>query len=125
MNKLSKFLSIIILGIIMSCNSLEKSNDFDSQGVLDYCVNKTRETLSGSVVADGLPRNILQGGIQWNKVGIHDWCSGFWPGILWYAYEASGDKEILENARDFTESLKGVLDVPVDNHDLGFMLYSS
>ncbi|WP_282590989.1 glycoside hydrolase family 88 protein [Gaoshiqia sediminis] len=74
---------------------------------------------------DSLPRNILQGQTDWNIVGIHDWCSGFWPGILWYAYEASGDTTILSQAQKFTDPLRGVLDVPVDNHDLGFMLYCS
>jgi unsaturated chondroitin disaccharide hydrolase len=31
----------------------------------------------------------------------------------------------LQNARKFTEPLKGVLDIPVQDHDLGFMLYCS
>lgn len=125
MNKLSKIISIIIGVLIVSCNNSEKSTDFDCQEVIDYCVNKTKETLGSSLVTDSLPRNILPGSTKWNKVGIYDWCSGFWPGILWYAYEASGDMEILKNARNFTEPLHGVLDVPVDNHDLGFMLYCS
>jgi len=75
--------------------------------------------------ADSLPRNILKGQTQWNKVGIHDWCSGFWPGILWYTYQETGDSTILANARKFTAPLKGVLDVPVADHDLGFMLFCS
>ena len=97
----------------------------NTRQMLDYCVGKTRETMNGLADADSFPRNILQGQKEWNKVGIHDWCSGFWPGILWYAYEASGDSVILANARKFTEPLRGVQDVPVDNHDLGFMLYCS
>lgn len=74
---------------------------------------------------DSLPRNILQGQTTWNKVGVIDWCSGFWSGILWYTYEYTSDSEILSNARKFTEPLSAILDVPVDNHDLGFMLNCS
>ena len=74
---------------------------------------------------DSFPRNINHGQTQWNKVNIHDWTSGFWPGVLWYAYEASGDSAILTKAKDFTNPLSGVLAVPVENHDLGFMLFCS
>jgi Highly conserved protein containing a thioredoxin domain len=81
--------------------------------------------MNGLHSADSLPRNILKGQIRWNKVDIHDWCSGFWPGILWQAYEVSGDTAILAKALKFTEPLRGVLSVPVDNHDLGFMLFCS
>ncbi|WP_163711280.1 glycoside hydrolase family 88 protein [Mangrovibacterium lignilyticum] len=121
-----QFVVVIVVGLISSCTtSVKKTEAFDSGKKLAYCVEKTKASMSMLSFADSLPRNILQGQTAWNKVGIHDWCSGFWPGILWYAYEASGDSAILENARNFTEPLKGVLDVPVDNHDLGFMLYCS
>ena len=57
-------------------------------------------------------------------VGIHDWTSGFFPGSLWYAYELTGDKELAENARNYTKKLseiqfyKGI-------HDVGFMMFCS
>jgi len=75
--------------------------------------------------ADSFPRNIYPGHTKWNKVNIYDWTSGFWPGVLWFAYEASGDPVILAKARMFTDPLRGVLSIPVDNHDLGFMLNCS
>ncbi len=114
------------LGLLVSCVSENKIEEtFGVKKLVDNCVEKTILTINGLTDADSLPRNILQGQTEWNKVGIHDWTSGFWPGILWYAYEASGDSTILSNARKFTEPLYGVLDVPVDNHDLGFMLNCS
>lgn len=118
--------ALVILAIIISCTP-QKTNteDFNVQKMLDYCVGKTKVTLSGIMDTDSLPRNIYPDQKEWNKVSIHDWCSGFWPGVLWYAFEASGDRAILEQAQRFTLPLKGVLDVPVDNHDLGFMLYCS
>jgi unsaturated chondroitin disaccharide hydrolase len=81
--------------------------------------------MNSLAATDSFPRNIYPGQTNWNKVGIYDWTCGFWPGILWEAYEASGDQVILANAKKFTEPLRAVLSVPVDNHDLGFMLYSS
>jgi unsaturated chondroitin disaccharide hydrolase len=114
------------LVVLMSCSQRkEKTGLFDVGKALDYCVEKTRLSMNTLVESDSLPRNINIDQIIWNKVGIHDWTSGFWPGILWYAYEASADSDFLIKARTFTEPLQGILDVPVDNHDLGFMLYCS
>ncbi|MCW3787663.1 glycoside hydrolase family 88 protein [Plebeiibacterium sediminum] len=116
----------LVLLIMESCTpSVTKENEFNADKLLDYCNTKITHTVNSLSDTDSLPRNILKGQTKWNKVGIYDWCSGFWPGILWYAYEASGDSSFLSGARKFTEPLKGVLDVPVDNHDLGFMLFCS
>ena len=125
-NMNSRSIVIILLVLLVSCAPKpELPQSVDTQKMLDYCVAKTRITANSLSVVDSLPRNIYPGQKEWNTVGIHDWTSGFWGGILWHAYEASGDSSLLKDARRFTESLKGVLDVPVDNHDLGFMLYSS
>tara|TARA_R110002050_G_scaffold81133_1_gene173420 strand:+ start:27399 stop:28568 length:1170 start_codon:yes stop_codon:yes gene_type:complete len=114
-----------LLAVACITGNRQAEERLDVDQALQYCVEKTKVTMAGLTDTDSLPRNILQGQSEWNKVGVHDWCSGFWPGILWYAYEASGDSAILANASEFTEPLRGVLNVPVDNHDLGFMLYCS
>ncbi|MCW0482386.1 glycoside hydrolase family 88 protein [Prolixibacteraceae bacterium A06] len=113
------------LAVFTSCTTETKKGSFSVDKMLEYSVQKVETTMKSLTQVDSLPRNILQGQTDWNIVGIHDWCSGFWPGILWYAYEASGDTTILSQAQKFTDPLRGVLDVPVDNHDLGFMLYCS
>lgn len=125
--KLAKItiVSLFVILFIASCSTQEKKEQFNAANVIKKCVDKTKMNMANLPVNDSLPRNILQGQSEWNMVGIHDWCSGFWPGVLWYAYEASGDPDILKKAEYYTEILEGVLDVPVDNHDLGFMLYCS
>lgn len=117
--------AVLIIYMSSCTTKVKEPETFSTSEKLDYCVEKTRATLNSIYSSDSLPRNILQGQTQWNQVGIHDWTSGFWPGILWYAYEASGDTSILNKAYMFSEPLRGILDVPVDNHDLGFMLYCS
>lgn len=120
---------IILASIVMafgSCSERQQSSEtINTDQMLEYCVEKVKTSLVDLSSPDSLPRNIYPNQTKWNKVGIHDWTSGFWPGILWYAYEASGDDTILKSAEKYTESLRGVLEVPVDNHDLGFMLYCS
>lgn len=119
-------MGILIILLMVSCTSeMKKTEGLDTKKMLDSCVKKTVTTMNSLANADSLPRNIYSGQTNWNKVGIYDWTSGFWPGILWKAYEISGDQAILANAKKFTEPLRAVLSRPVDNHDLGFMLYLS
>ena len=53
-----------------------------------------------------------------------DWTSGFFPGVMWFLYEFTGDKKWEEQARTFTaqlekEKLNG------GTHDMGFKIYCS
>ena len=52
------------------------------------------------------------------------WCSGFFPGTLWYVYENSRDPRVLEYARMYTARVEREK-YTTDNHDVGFMLYCS
>lgn len=52
------------------------------------------------------------------------WCSGFYPGILWYIYEQTGSPVIRQEA----ERALGVIEPNqhfTGNHDLGFMIHCS
>ena len=52
------------------------------------------------------------------------WCSGFYPGSLWYVYEHSKSQEVLKYAELFTDRVEREK-YTTDNHDVGFMLYCS
>lgn len=70
-----------------------------------------------------LPRTIGKDG----KLSTSDcywWCSGFFPGELWYLYENNPTPELKKYAELFTNRLEKVQYV-TDNHDVGFMLYCS
>ena len=69
------------------------------------------------------PRNIEPDG-SLRLVASRDWCSGFFPGELWYMYERTGDDFWKEKAVEFT--------APVEKektnggtHDMGFKVYCS
>lgn len=53
-----------------------------------------------------------------------DWTAGFFPGSLWYAYELTGNNDMLNQAKRFTNAMAPVQNV-TDTHDLGFMAYCS
>lgn len=73
------------------------------------------------------PRNILAGERFWNckKVSREEWTGGFWPGILWYDYEATQNDTIRMLAEKYTESLEFFSKIPAYDHDLGFLVFCS
>lgn len=52
------------------------------------------------------------------------WCSGFFPGVLWYVYEGTNEPELKEWARMYTARIEREK-YTTNNHDVGFMLYCS
>lgn len=52
------------------------------------------------------------------------WCSGFFPGTLWYLYENSKSQEMLKYAKLYTDRVEREK-LTTDNHDVGFMIFCS
>ena len=95
---------------------------------LDYCVKKVtgvQERLGADYGES--PRNIAPGDCRWNLTPVcqENWTMGFWPGILWYAYEASGDAALETAARGYTEALDFIARQPAYDHDIGFIMFPS
>lgn len=74
-----------------------------------------------------MPRNVLTDEQHWNsrKATKEEWCVGFWSGVLWYDYEYTQDKQVLEEAKKFTSSLEFLSQIPVYDYDLGFLVFCS
>ncbi|MDR0412483.1 MAG: glycoside hydrolase family 88 protein [Dysgonamonadaceae bacterium] len=94
---------------------------------LSYCHEQVKRTLF-QVQNDScqLPRNINHDAHKWYMVNVYDWTSGFFPGILWYVYENSGDKFIRSKAEQYTACLAPLLHPDHwGDHDLGFQYLCS
>ena len=52
------------------------------------------------------------------------WCSGFFPGVLWYIYEYNSDPQIKELAIRETAKVENIKYV-TDHHDVGFQINCS
>ena len=110
----------------------KKQETFSADSQMEYCVGKVRTALSQLRDGEGkydytmMPRNILEGK-TWNsrKAEREEWCSGFWPGVLWMAYKASGDGEIRQAAEGYTKALDFVATRQAYDHDLGFITINS
>ena len=72
---------------------------------------------------DSLPRSYTdrKGLIKSNS---HWWCSGFFPGVLWYLYEAKGSPNLKRYAEIYTQRVADQ-QYTTDNHDVGFILMCS
>ncbi|HEY1200305.1 MAG TPA: glycoside hydrolase family 88 protein, partial [Niastella sp.] len=65
------------------------------------------------------------GKTDWRFVGYRDWTCGFWPGILWYAYEYSNDEAVKHSAQRYSRALFPLVDSAAIDHDLGFQVFTS
>lgn len=126
--------NLILFFCILSL-SIVKAKSIDVDRQLNYCHGQVKKALvelkgSDSRYNYGLePRNILKTDIQqgWNcrPAKAEEWCSGFWPGILWMDYSFSKDRKVLQAAKGYTESLKKIAYRPIYDHDIGFLIFCS
>lgn len=135
-----KLTSIIpIIGMALSaaaytgCVNASAETELDIDGDLAYCnaqIHRTLDELRGNsdtIDYTMMPRNMEGDATCWHcrKADKEEWCGGFWPGILWYNYEATGDTTIRKEAEKFTASLEFLSKIPAFDHDLGFLMFCS
>ncbi len=70
----------------------------------------------------GLPRSWAEGELM--RVPVSDWTSGFFPGCLWFLFEATGDPKWRNAAREYTAKVEDAKRER-GTHDVGFKLSSS
>ncbi|MGI6233321.1 MAG: glycoside hydrolase family 88 protein, partial [Prevotella sp.] len=123
-----------LLGLLSPVTARETENSLSVNDALDYCHHQVKRALKelsddGRYEFSKEPRNILANDRQkgWNlrPATAEEWCSGFWPGILWMDYMVSKDTSLLRVARGYTESLQPIVNRPVYDHDLGFLINCS
>jgi len=114
----------IILSFIMILSGCSAKDPLIDAADKVFNLAKTQYALMDSALSEGeYPRTTGQdGSLRTSDMGW--WCSGFYPGSLWYIYEYTGDKAILEMAWKHTFPLKGLLDRHTD-HDIGFQINCS
>lgn len=124
--------SILIALIVLPSYSSTTDKIKESKG-LRYCDRQVQRTLvelkegKGTIDYTMMPRAIMGSASSWDckKAVKEEWCSGFWPGILWYDYEATGNAKVRSEAEKFTRSLEFLSRIPAYDHDLGFLMFTS
>ena len=124
---MKKYLLGIMLGSLAACQQPTANFNVDQQ--LDYCAAQVNRALVAMSDSDFTmePRNILKGDSIWNcrKACAQEWCSGFWPGVLWMDYGFTKDEQVLQAAEGYTEALAFLAEQPAYDHDLGFLVINS
>lgn len=127
------FLLILLLPLLTGACVKAEHYDFDHDAAIDYCHKQVLHALT-QLDADSLypyemmPRNIAPDGITWacRPVCAEEWCSGFWPGILWLdLLNHPTDTTVRRAAVQATQAMQRIIDQPVLDHDLGFLLFCS
>jgi len=117
------FILPVILFLALSCS--EKSNQLDVENVLNQAVEKVYQAQQMQTNNDQIPRNIESGDKFWSTQSYTSWTSGFWPGILWYMYDYTGDEKWIQIAHEKNLPVANILAGDRKDHDLGFQFFCS
>lgn len=116
----------LICGLLMcACNTQPKEEAI--QNVIERGLQRaTAQSLLMAKELESqegrLPKSIKDGKLETSDYSW--WCSGFFPGELWYLYEATQDPQLKTFAELYTERLEQVKTITY-SHDVGFMLNCS
>ena len=124
-----KELIIVSIAFLALCNpTFGKDDKEEMRFIVDKGLNTAilqSKRMAESLLEqkDLLPRTI---GKQGTFVTSNEkaWTSGFFPGVLWYLYEANGDASLKVYAEDYTKRVEKQ-QFTTSNHDVGFILYCS
>lgn len=121
-SRLGKLVLLLILPLFSMAQQPSKKQ---MQQLIDENMQfavKQYKVLQDSTPANRMPRSFQKGrsvtsDTEW-------WCSGFYPGTLWYLYEYTKDAKVRAEA----ERRLAILEKEkryTGNHDIGFMIYCS
>ncbi len=119
------YITGLLAGLLFfaACNPAEKP--FDTEKYLNFAVEQVSGALEPETDPNQIPRNIPEGDEFWRTRMFTDWTSGFWPGILWYMYEYTGDEKWVAIAREKNMPVGQILERDYKDHDLGFQFFCS
>lgn len=132
LSKVNSYLIIIFIGslFLLNCRNtrevtFEEMRSPEHLGIdtlLELYISKYKKFIDSHPDSSLFPRSFENG--QLHMVSSEDWTSGFFPGILWYLYEYSGDIDLLRAAKSWTYALKDQ-SYNTSTHDVGFIINSS
>jgi unsaturated chondroitin disaccharide hydrolase len=114
---------VILIVTLTSCKPAEKPLSLLIDEQLQFAMEQYKG-MDKAIPDSVFPRSFDAENDRLITSGPGWWCSGFFPGSLWYLYEYSGDSAFREIAIKRTAKLENEK-FNRGTHDLGFMLYCS
>jgi unsaturated chondroitin disaccharide hydrolase len=111
--------------LLFGCNNTPKEKQMDQvvEEALNFSIQQYLRMAEKLAAKDSLlPRSFVDG--KFTSSDSRWWCSGFFPGSLWYLYEAGKDEKVLAYAKQFTARVEREK-FTTNNHDVGFILNCS
>lgn len=102
----------------------EKSVSIDLNQQINDCETQLEIAVPKLTDLTKHPRLIETDGTDWKEVTNNKlvWTSGFYPGILWYAYQVTGNERWKKEAIKRTEVFEEYKNI-TEHHDIGFMMF--
>lgn len=122
---MKQILIILIAAIVFACDPAPKQRPMAEvvDEALKFSTQQYLRMAEKLAPQDSvLPRSFVNGELTTSD--SRWWCSGFFPGSLWYLYEASKDEQVLDFAKQFTARVEREK-YTTNNHDVGFILNCS
>lgn len=120
-----KIFTIIAPVLLIACSPSTEKHCLDTDKYLEIAITKYQRALTQIKDTSLIPRAIPPGEKKWETTEIYSWTSGFFPGILWFLYDYTGNQQWKKDAIKWTSYLEPVKHMKKLNHDLGFMIYNS
>lgn len=124
---MKKYITSLLLSVLMlqGIHAQHKRQEIDSiiNSNLLFAADQYK-LLEKNTPDTAMPRNFDPATGKSETSNTKWWCSGFFPGTLWYIYEYTNDPAI----KAIAEKRLGILEKEkyyTGNHDLGFMMYCS
>lgn len=108
--------------VLCSCNREESITSISDR--VFALATEQYTAMDAALGEDQTPRSLDKDG-NLRTAETRWWCSGFYPGSLWYIYEYSGNEQIKALAEKHTLRLASLLENPRTHHDIGFQINNS
>lgn len=97
---------------------------YDVELQMNYAIQCAEEALKIRKNKELVSPRCMEKDGSMRLVHPHDWCSGFFPGVLWQLYEYTGNQEWKDWAVTYTWPIERAK-WHKGTHDLGFMMYDT
>lgn len=99
-------------------------SDFSLDKAIADCETQLERSVPKLTDLTKHPRFIEKEDSDWHQVNNDKlmWTSGFYPGVLWYAYNVTGDEKWKKEAIKRTEVFEDFKNI-TEHHDIGFMMF--
>ncbi|CDS94723.1 Unsaturated glucuronylhydrolase [Sphingobacterium sp. PM2-P1-29] len=126
MMKMKKQILMVLCSALGICTVQGQSSDLKlSKEFIQQNLNDAARQIK--VLANEIPNEKFPKTFENNKEVFSSsswWCSGFYPGTLWYLYEGTQDRGLLQKVEEKLPYLAKEK-YNIGTHDLGFMLFCS